>query len=92
MPDKKEARDLKFDLEFNLETSNTGYSNHVTVLHIKKEIQLNLNTDSPKRKIVGQLEDIVEDTLQEAYRTLQDSNKLTDGAIAKEDKEKESGF
>lgn len=84
MKSDKEVSDLKFEIELTLKTTNTGYSNAVDVVSVKKEVVLNVNTDSPKRKIVGQVEDLVEDTLREAYRSMQDSKKLTDGDIARQ--------
>ena len=84
MKSDKEVSDLKFEIELTLKTTNTGYSNAVDVVSVKKEVVLNVNTDSPKRKIVGQVEDLVEDTLREAYRSMQDSKKLTDWDIARQ--------
>ena len=80
----KKPLKLKISIELGVKID---HYNERSVVDSKKEIQLVLDSDSPKRKIIDFVEGEAEQLLSEMSRAVHHSDLLTDGEVGRKEEE-----
>lgn len=82
---RDKSPNLKYEVEIRVVADEPGYGEKTSVAIVKREKNSHLTTDSRKRKIIDEMENITEDALREASDIIHNLSLdvLTDGELAK---------
>ena len=92
MADKKEVRDLKIEVAVKIVTAKELYGELKDLAVCKIEKTLSSNSDTKKRVLLNELEDVIDQAQRSIADTVHFSKHLTDGELKKAEDTEENPF